>query len=349
MLCKHFINGNCRNGNNCKFEHKEKVCKNFFFGECEKEECKFSHSDKLVKPREDGDGNDRPRRFNNFNDKSREDGDGDGNGNDRPRRFNNFNDRSREDGDGNDRPRRFNNFNDRSGDGNDRPRRFNNFNDRSREDGEYNDRFRNNNQRRMKKKNTEPFEKGTKQNNIRIRISTDPKLVETVGDNDVIIVPNLFNDPTIHKGLLAEVKGKELFKLCHGDNHFIADDDLEWKDDSPIFLSVVDKIKNYFTMDVKLTRLNLYANSQQWKPYHFDAVELDETDTPNCTVGASFGETRTISFEHDRTRMIIDFPLPDGSIYAFGKNINTEWRHGVPEPVEKSDAGRTSIIAWGKV
>jgi hypothetical protein len=70
----------------------------------------------------------------------------------------------------------------------------------------------------------------------------------------------------------------------------------------------------------------------------------------NFTVGISFGDTRDAEFEHAKTKTTVRFPLSDGCIYAFCKDINIEWRHGI-HPVskekEKEDRGRISIIAWG--
>ena len=45
-------------------------------------------------------------------------------------------------------------------------------------------------------------------------------------------------------------------------------------------------------------------------------------------------------------------PLPNGSMYAFGRDVNVEWRHGVvplPQEQVQTRGGRISIIAWGWV
>ena len=39
----------------------------------------------------------------------------------------------------------------------------------------------------------------------------------------------------------------------------------------------------------------------------------------------------------------------DGYVYTFGKDVNIEWRHGIPQVKEFNEKGRISIIAWGKV
>ena len=104
-------------------------------------------------------------------------------------------------------------------------------------------------------------------------------------------------------------------------------------------------------MDIKATRLNLYRDSNDWKPYHHDAaaVKPDKAKTQNFTVGISFGLERDISFEHAVTGKKITIPLDDNTLYAFTKDINIEWKHGIPQvpPDKYINEGRISIIAWG--
>ena len=106
-------------------------------------------------------------------------------------------------------------------------------------------------------------------------------------------------------------------------------------------------------MDIKATRFNYYRDSSEWKPYHHDAaaVKKGKDKTQNITVGVSFGAERDIAFEHDKTQITTCFPLPNGNIFAFGKDVNIDWRHGIPQIPEnkKHDKGRISIIAWGWV
>ena len=65
-----------------------------------------------------------------------------------------------------------------------------------------------------------------------------------------------------------------LWKSWHGDTHFIADDDLDWKDKCPTFRYVLDKLQKYFNIDIKSTRLNWYKDTNDWKPYHHDAAAI---------------------------------------------------------------------------
>ena len=39
---------------------------------------------------------------------------------------------------------------------------------------------------------------------------------------------------------------------------------------------VLDKLADYFKMDIKATRFNWYRDSNDWKPFHHDAAALDK-------------------------------------------------------------------------
>lgn len=109
-------------------------------------------------------------------------------------------------------------------------------------------------------------------------------------------------------------------------------------------------------MKAQATRLNWYRNNSEWKPFHHDAaaIKKDKAKTQNITVGVSFGVERSVAFQHAKTNSVTAFPLPNGSVYAFGKETNKIWKHGIlqlkndnssAEP--EVEVGRISIIAWG--
>lgn len=220
------------------------------------------------------------------------------------------------------------------------------------------------------KVNTETFDPWYEPPHMQIQVLNPSKPNPIVTESDVFILGGLFDesDQTIYSRLLEEIEcasGKslqnQLWKPWHGDTHLIADDHFQWKKSCPTFNSIIDKIAKYFDMDVKATRFNLYEDLRDYKPMHFDAAAIDPKKalTQNLTVGVSFGWTRSIEFEHAVTRSRVSFPLTNGTVYGFGKQVNIDWRHGIP-PIKpevidgieastpKDQTGRISIILWGK-
>ncbi|CAM9483892.1 unnamed protein product [Heterosigma akashiwo] len=127
-----------------------------------------------------------------------------------------------------------------------------------------------------------------------------------------------------------------------------------WKERSPAFQRVVRRMEEYFGMDVQATRFNWYRDSSEWKPFHHDAAAIkpEFAKIQNCTVAASLGACRDVTFQHARTGTTVTTPLPNGSLYAFGRGVNVDWKHGIPQlpPEQQHSEGRVlSIIAWGWV
>ena len=98
-------------------------------------------------------------------------------------------------------------------------------------------------------------------------------------------------------------------------------------------------------------------DAQDWKAFHHDSAAFNEQRArqQNITVGVSFGDEREVGFrraEHadgaDPTAAY--FPMPNGSMYAFGRDVNIRWKHGVnavPKEKQSGAMGRVSIIIWG--
>lgn len=219
---------------------------------------------------------------------------------------------------------------------------------------------------KRKAKNTQSFDPDLTEPDMRLLIDTNKeKFTIEMKENDVVILPNHFSNPkddlTIYQSLLNEMENcgvppEELWKLWHGDTHFIADDRLakkmgfDWKEKCPTFNMIIETMKNYFDMEIKATRFNLYKDNTEWKPYHHDAAAIDEkkSKTQNFTVGITFGATRTVSFQHAKSKNRLDIPLRDGSVYTFARQVNIEWMHGIVQEPEVKKEGRISIILWGK-
>lgn len=241
-----------------------------------------------------------------------------------------------------------------------------------------------------RRRNTQNFKPDYREPKMRVKIG-DGNLKyfnQEFTENDVVIIPNLFSEKEqyeIYHKLLDEISKTDniddleklddndmrkikLFKSWHENSHFIADDKYkpnndDWKSKCPIFQGIINRISEYFDADIKATRFNWYRNNSEWKPYHHDAaaVKKDKANKQNLTVGISFGFTREISFQNSHVKSnykgnnfyTVNFPLPNCYVYAFGKNVNINWKHGIPQIKNKNknsndDIGRISIIGWGK-
>lgn len=215
---------------------------------------------------------------------------------------------------------------------------------------------------RLIKKNTESFEPDHTPPDLRLYVEDGKKDIypRHYDERDVVLINNMFSEfkpNEIYDKLLEEIKTtgseEEIWKLWHGDTHYIADDRRPgWKEKCPTFSMVVDRIAKYFEMDVKATRFNLYRDAKEWKPFHHDSAAVDpkKAKTQNLTVGISFGSVRDAAFQHAKARTVVSIPLSDGMIYTFGNKVNIDWRHGIPQIANPTDddKGRISLILWGK-
>ncbi|KAG7393033.1 hypothetical protein PHYPSEUDO_013521 [Phytophthora pseudosyringae] len=224
-----------------------------------------------------------------------------------------------------------------------------------------------NERRQATKKNTESFEPMTKPVDLRITYdlgSKDDKFSTPLTSRDVVLVPNLFSDfkkCELYAKLMHELDNcgiprEQLLKMWHGNDkidgtHLIVDDRSSWKAQCPTFDLVTDRLKEFFSLDIKATRFNWYKDTSQWKPFHFDAAAVKPhiAAIQNFTVGISFGATRDAAFEHADTKTVVSMPQPDGCVYAFSKDTNVIWRHGILQDAPVREEGRISVIAWGWV
>ena len=207
-------------------------------------------------------------------------------------------------------------------------------------------------------RNTEVFEPPKKPCDLRVVIDTSKDTLKTqLKESDLLYIPNLFpeHEPgEIFRMITEEISRFDVKKEWHEASHEIADDraGVNWKNECPTFQMAVDRIEQYFNMDIKATRLNFYRpNGKDWKPLHHDAaaIKRDKARTQNFTVAISFGDTRSAFFEKTGSRTTIELPCPDNSAYCFSAKANKEWKHGILPAKEEETNGRISIIAWGWV
>ncbi len=117
---------------------------------------------------------------------------------------------------------------------------------------------------------------------------------------------------------------------------------------SKTFAKIIGMFEKYFDLDIHATRLNLYLNGTHWKPFHHDSHAYGNRGREDFTVGASFGEERSLAWRHAKDHSIsFPFPQRNGDVFAFDSVVNKLFQHGVLRG--KSSSGpRFSIIAWGR-
>mmetsp|Transcript_3620 Transcript_3620/g.4822 ORF Transcript_3620/g.4822 Transcript_3620/m.4822 type:complete len:442 (+) Transcript_3620:92-1417(+) len=122
---------------------------------------------------------------------------------------------------------------------------------------------------------------------------------------------------------------------------------------SETFKKILDRVAEYFSIKLGShgTRFNWYRDSSDWKPFHHDSAAFNQqrAKNQNITVGISFGSERELAFLHADTKNKVYFPQSNGMVFAFGKDVNIRWKHGVNAlpAVEQDGKGRISIILWG--
>jgi hypothetical protein len=121
---------------------------------------------------------------------------------------------------------------------------------------------------------------------------------------------------------------------------------------SETFRTVVERMAEYFDVDVFATRLNFYRDGSDWKPYHHDSHAFGASGhEEDFTMGASFGAPRALSFLHESSASSFEFPQKNGDVFAFSSEVNAAMKHGVPQLSGQEQFAvnpRFSIIAWGR-
>lgn len=228
--------------------------------------------------------------------------------------------------------------------------------------------------KRRKPKNTVTFTPFDREVDMRLVVDTHPRQMSIqMRKCDVGMFPNVFPefDPwELHDLVLHEIKEtsiEDLLKPWHGNDkikgtHFICDDSKPWKRRANTFNMIIERLCDYFSVDAKATRCNLYSSHKEHKPLHRDAAALDPTKAAkqNITIALSLGQTREIllqkidSSSSKETKghrgVFLSFPAADSSVYTFTNEVNYNWKHGVNIGVEEDDKtkeSRISIIIWG--
>lgn len=199
--------------------------------------------------------------------------------------------------------------------------------------------------------------------------------------NDVVVVPGAFEGDT-YRALASELYrcnekyNDRVLVSWHKNHHLVANDKFmrgAWKDECPLFRSIVDGMCSAFNVIPNATRVNIYCRNGDGcapdsKPFHFDRAAFTPGLTQNITIAASFGATREICFRFAKYKrepsakwtnvpkgmapLNISTLCRNGSVYAFTRDVNCEFQHGViPESPHVCGGGegmdRISIVVWG--
>jgi len=150
------------------------------------------------------------------------------------------------------------------------------------------------------------------------------------------------NDLRVFNRLQQEFKGTDAVKWSQ---HF----KLEDPELSETFREIIKRMSDHFDVEVLQTRLNYYPDESSYKPMHKDRHaygEGAEKIREDFTMGASFGSSRNLDFQHEESGCVFTFPQNNGDVFAFDANINKKFLHGVPK-VSRKTGPRFSLIAWG--
>ncbi|CAK4084115.1 unnamed protein product [Aphanomyces euteiches] len=211
-------------------------------------------------------------------------------------------------------------------------------------------------------RNTESFDPASTLVRPSMRIVVGPKkpvFDKILRHDDVNFVPNFFceeDDWSIYYKLIEEMRSIQ----SNGQNksewipwaegcHLISQNPTG----CPTYESVLKRSTEYFNMKEgsQGTRFNWYRDSSDWKPFHHDSAAYNphRAKNQNITVGVSFGSERELAFLNAKNGSRIYFPQTNGMLFAFGRDVNINWKHGVNAlaPENFCGKGRISIILWG--
>lgn len=206
-----------------------------------------------------------------------------------------------------------------------------------------------------------------KQPDLRLRIFKNIDDVKTtLYANDVVFIPSVY-DYDIYETIMREIQKNQLVKW-HKNSHLIVK---KWKEESPTFKKIVQEVARAFNVTPNATRLNIYRNGDRGnfgisesKPFHHDRGAFTPGLSQNITIAISLGSRREVAFKHTKKKRspcdnwkhikegaIISLDCTNGSIYAFSRDVNCEFQHGVLPPYDnfgyKSEIDRASIVIWG--
>lgn len=107
---------------------------------------------------------------------------------------------------------------------------------------------------------------------------------------------------------------------------------------------ICNDLTNYFDCKLLHTVMNYYENGEKYMPFHRDGEIANDPMT--ITIGLSIGNTRNLSFLHEKTETEFDIPQRTGDVFAFTSVVNNKFKHGIRKD-RKSIGPRFSVIVFG--
>jgi hypothetical protein len=202
-------------------------------------------------------------------------------------------------------------------------------------------------------RNTDSWEPASTFVRPEMRVLVGPKtqvFSKTIRHDDVIVVPEFFcaeDDWSMYYTLVEEMRalqakgqpGSGWIPWAEG-NHLISKN----PKGCPTYEKVCARVSEYFKIKPgsQATRFNWYRDSSDWKPFHHDsaAYNPERARDQNITVGVSFGAERELAFLHSKNGSRVYFPQCNGMLFAFGRDVNIKWKHGVNALPEAQHDGK---------
>jgi len=86
---------------------------------------------------------------------------------------------------------------------------------------------------------------------------------------------------------------------------------------------IVDRLAAFFDVEVFASRLNFYRDGTDWKPFHHDSHAFGSSGLrEDFTMGASFGDSRSLAFLHQPSGSVFALPQENGDVFAFTSTAN---------------------------
>ena len=152
------------------------------------------------------------------------------------------------------------------------------------------------------------------------------------------------HDLTLFNALRSELQSVQFLNFRNHNDALLMLHEKENRNISKTFTMIVDKLAEYFNIEINNALLNLYKDGNDYKPFHSDKYNVG-TD---ITIGLSLGFKRELHFLHSLTKERFCIPQRNNDVFAFTKKINDTFKHSVPKILNKKCGPRYSLIVWGK-